>query len=545
MVSVSPRKGRAGWSLEGISLPWPTGEVSIYDHVRAHLVPGRPGLSEGGESLPDEARLAAQGGLRWVAGALDGTFAQHGGAGSDEEVAERLHEALAALGERATSKALGDLYDLMLRHSALESVDALNGRIVRGGIDPARLHAVARFLVTRAPDREPVKMAIAWLGLLRGGQDDDELLRSLARHEEFTLYAAVALANRLDDPESTLFSLAREVRGWGRIHLVERLADSETPEVRRWLLREGFRNTVSLEYTALIAARTGRLREELERGHPDPEVVVAAGEILSALIRARQGAGGIDDYEEGAEAIARYLDLLAEGAERLEDLNHAAAIRELLVEEDEEAWADREIHGWTPELRARLIARCDEILAWPAWRERIAQIAAGEAERDRAELAAADEAARALGVDLWDAHFRRAEKELEPWHWQRIGETRDPARRRRVLELAEARFDLPRIGSGPALDFGFGWAWKDASCLEMTLPALHDSPGAGVALLLAALRSPAIRLRHRALDVVAAWGQEALPEPVALGLLHAAAEEPDAEVRTRIEELLADPEPAN
>lgn len=543
MATVSSSKGRTGWSLEGISLPWRTGEISIYDHVRAHLVPGRPGLLEGGESLPDETRLAAHGGLRWVAGGLDGTFAQQGGAGSDEKVAERLHEALIALGERATSKTLGDLYDLMLRHSALESVDALNGRIVRGGIDPSRLHAIARFLATRAPDREPVKMAIAWLGLLRGG-DDDELLRALARHEEFTLYAAVALANRLEDPESTLYSLARQVEGWGRIHLVERLADSESPEVRRWLLREGFRNTVSLGYTALIAARTGQLREELERGHPDPEVFVAAGEILSTLM-GEGVSGGIDDYEEGAAATARYLDLLAERAERLEDLNHAATIRAFLLEEDEDAWAVREIHGWTGELRARLAAQCDEILAWPAWREKIAQVASGEVGRDRAELAAADEAARALGIDLWDAHFRRAEKELEPWHWQRIGSTRDPARRMRVLELAEARFDLARIGSGPALDFGFGRAWKDASCLEMTLPALHDAPGAGIPLLLAALRSPAIRLRHRALDVVAAWGQDALPEPVARGLISAAAEEPDAEVRTRIEELLADPEPAN
>ena len=92
-----------------------------------------------------------------TAGALDGTFAQHGGAGSDQALAESLHEALVALGERASAQALSNLYDLMLRHSALESVDALNGRIVRGGIDPAKLHAIAHFVATRAPDREPVK----------------------------------------------------------------------------------------------------------------------------------------------------------------------------------------------------------------------------------------------------------------------------------------------------------------------------------------------------------------------------------------------------
>ncbi|HXU34122.1 MAG TPA: hypothetical protein VN851_26410 [Thermoanaerobaculia bacterium] len=545
MALFSRLLGRTGWSLEGVSLPWKSGEISIYDHVRAHLVPGRPGLAEGGEALPDESRLAAAGGLRWAAGALDGTFAQHGGAGVDEAVAESLHEALVALGERATAQALADLYDLMLRHSALESVDALNGRIVRGGIDPSKLHSIARFFATRAPDREPVKLAIAWLGLLRGG-DDDELLGALARHEEFTLYAAVALANRLEDPERTLFSLARQVEGWGRIHLIERLADSESPEVRRWLLREGFRNKIDLGYTVLIAARTGQLREELERGSPDPELFVAAGEILSALIDGRDGpSGSMDDYEEGADATGLYLDLLVERAERLDDLNHAATIRGFLAEEDEEAWAEREIHGWTPELRARLIARCDEVLAWPAWREKIAQAVSSGEEGDRAAFAAADQAAQRLGIDLWDAHFRRAEVELDAWHWQAIAATTDPVRRERAVALGLARLDLARIGAGPALDVGFGPKFAEGSCLEVILPALRETPGAGVALLLAALRSPAIRLRHRALDVIAAWGPDAWPEPIAEALIGAAAAEPDDKVRLRIEELLADPEPAN
>lgn len=545
MALLSHLVGRTGWSLEGVKVPWKSGEVSVYDHVLAHLVPGKSGLAAGGEALPDEARIARSGGLRWVAGGLDGAFAQHGAAGVDESIAEDLHEALVALGLRATAQTLADLYDLMLRHSALESVDALNGRIVRGGIDPAKLHTIARFLATRAPDREPVKLAIAWLGLLRGG-DDDELLRTLARHEEFTLYAAVALANRLDDPEGTLFSLARQVDGWGRIHLIERLADSENPEIRRWLVREGFRNSVDLGYTVLIGARTGQLRTELERGNPDPELFVAAGEILSALIEGRSGpSAGMDDYEEGAEATAFYLDLLVERAERLEDLTHAATIRRFLAEADEDAWAEREIHGWTPELRSRLIARCDEVLAWPAWRDKIAQaVSSGEAG-DRAAFEVADRAARALGIDLWDAHFRRAEAELDFWHWHAIAGTKDPARRQRVLALAEARLDLATIGSGPALDIGFGTKFAESSCLEVTLPALLEAPGAGVPLVLAALSGRAIRLRHRALDVIDAWGPDARPEPIARALVRAAAAEPDDKVRLRVAALLADPEPAN
>src|SRR5262249_22226983 len=151
---------------------------------------------------------------------------------------------------------------------------------------------LAHSFVTESPDREPVKFGIAILGLFREPRDRD-LFETLGRHDEFTLFCAVALANLSDDPDEALWTLARNVSGWGRIHTVERLARTENPAVKNWLLREGYRNSVMYEYLAATCARTGGLLLALSEDHVDRELLTGAGEIIQALI-AGGPAEGID-----------------------------------------------------------------------------------------------------------------------------------------------------------------------------------------------------------------------------------------------------------
>ena len=117
------------------------------------------------------------------------------------------------------------------------------------GINHERLYELSHSFVTESPDREPVKFGIAILGLFRQPADQ-ELFQTLGRHDEFTLFCAVAIANSSEDHDESLWTLARNVNGWGRIHVVERLARTENPAIKNWLLREGFRNSVMYEYLA-------------------------------------------------------------------------------------------------------------------------------------------------------------------------------------------------------------------------------------------------------------------------------------------------------
>jgi hypothetical protein len=135
-----------------------------------------------------------------------------------------------------------------------------------------------------------VKFAIAMLGLFKEG-GTSEVVRALGRHEEFTLFAVVAIAGQAENPDLELWELAKGVNGWGRIYCVERLAGTTNTAIKAWLLRAGFRNSVMDEYIAHLAADTGDLVDELRQEHPDDALLAGAGGMLSAMANGAPGPG--------------------------------------------------------------------------------------------------------------------------------------------------------------------------------------------------------------------------------------------------------------
>ncbi|WP_146603884.1 helix-turn-helix domain-containing protein [Micromonospora deserti] len=93
--------------------------------------------------------------------------------------------------------------------------------------------------------------------------------------EDLTLYAVVALRRSQPDRVDAVFDLARRVDGWDRIHAVNRLADTGDPQIKAWLLREGFRNTILDEYLAHTAATTGDLAGTLAQDTIDEALLEA------------------------------------------------------------------------------------------------------------------------------------------------------------------------------------------------------------------------------------------------------------------------------
>ena len=56
----------------------------------------------------------------------------------------------------------------------------------------------------------------------------------------------VGLMNSGDDRELSLWALACLVNGWGRIHIIERLAETRDEQIKAWMLRDGFQNEIML-----------------------------------------------------------------------------------------------------------------------------------------------------------------------------------------------------------------------------------------------------------------------------------------------------------
>ena len=523
------RGGGGAWNLEAVERPW-RGGPSIHDHIRAHIAPGRPGLTEGGEELPDERD---DGELRWVAGGMDGAFGHHGGGGGDARRARKLHGALRAVLRDLSPAALKRFYELLLDGSAIDAMDPLLDRAAeRQDLAADRLGELARWIARNAPDREPVKVALALLGAA-GGPEDIELVTTLGRHEELTLYAAVALMKIGGDrAEELLFHLAQQVTGWGRIHLVERLAGTGSSAIQAWMLREGYRNDVMVEYLAHVCATTGGLRLALEADEIDPALLTGAGELLAALI-AGGPAEDMDDYDDGAAVVDRYLHHLGAEPRQLDQLVIVDQIGRFL--EGDGDWAARASRDWTPARREALRARTREIIALPYWP---GAVRAGLASGDPQTFHTAARAAAILGIDTWDHQFARLEAG-EDDAWFAVMQTDDPARIDRVVAHAERALPLEDIATGPAEELGLGAAWRQHSSLDFVLQDLRRFPGKGWPLLRAGLQSPVVRNRNMALRALSAWGRSAWPPDAEPILIQARGREPDPEVRRTIEAVLA------
>ncbi|PRQ02145.1 hypothetical protein ENSA5_26040 [Enhygromyxa salina] len=500
------------WSLDKLDAPrvW-AGRPSIYEHVERELG-ASPGEVHLDLALPDDEQRA-RGGLRWAAGALDGVIGRHTQVEDERLRAKQIVKAVRDLLGSATPAYLEHLTRLLTRAPVLGVLDDVLAELVgNGNLDPDRFHELALFLVRAAPDREVVKLGISMLGVLVGC-DERETLLTIGRHEEFTLFSTVALASTLEHADRELWELAKGARGWGRIHAVERLADTKDPEILAWLVRDGFRNDVMDEYLAHTCAMVGDLAGALEADIVDDPLLDGAAGIFSALLNGGP-AEDIEDYEHAPRAAAAYLRHLARRPEhRPLDLAHllvAEQLREFIGPVGEELEDDETLRelGWTLDIRRAVLDMCARVAARPEWE---ALVHAGLEAESLERFHQADAAAQLLDIDAWDHHLRRVEANPRSSpSWFRLLQAEEPDRFAQALELARRLLPITEIATGPAHESGLQPQYDVHDTLLVVVQSLVDDPGRGLDLVEAALQSPVTRVRRGALLVVASWCDEGL-----------------------------------
>lgn len=475
--------------------------------------------------------------LPWADGALDGVMSHHMAPSSGTRRAEAIATRIAALTEHASEEALRTLEETVAEAPLLECVDDLVSAITRTpGLDADRLHELGVILATRAPDREMVKLGLTLLGLVEG-TDDRGILLTLGAHDELSLFAIVALTNRPDLGEGDLWELAKRARGWGRIHAVERLADTRDAEIRAWMLREGFRNSIMDEYLAHVCASTGGLARALAVGDVDDGLLAGASGILRALVDGGP-APGLEAYEDGADAAERFMDLVAArtgaGVFELAWVEAVAALQRFVA--TERSWDALDATGWSPKRRAHLSAVSATILARPEWRE-VTEAALDSHHATERWLG--EHVASLLGIDTFDRLAARLERDpLDIHTWMGLMPQLHTADRlERAMAMAE-RLPLADIATGPADELGLGPRFEAHRCLDAIVQDLDHYPGHGWPILRTALRSPVTRNRNVAIRALAAWGRSAWPVDAEDALQQARDEEPTGDVRERIEAVL-------
>jgi len=410
-------------------------------------------------------------------------------------------------------------------------------------LDRGRALRLARWLTRQAADREVVKLGVVLLGTL-GNEDDRPALERLARHDEFTLFAVVALLNRNLATWLDLWEIAKDVHGWGRVHAVRQLTKCEDPRVRRWLLREGFRNTVMDEYLALVCAEGGDLAGELAEDQIDAELLDGAASLLAAIAGTTLGrpSNGFEAYPRGVAAVGAFLRHAGRTAGSLEQLLGAGRLLQF-VESADVDWPQLAEHGWSASVRNELAAAARLVLELPEWRGRVLQeiMSIDEARFGQASMAAVD-----LGMDVWEEQFARLRGAHEAGTacWWHVCQTEDAARMDRIIAFAEETLPLDRIASGPALHTGFGGEFQPHRDLDSIVQELRRFPGRGWALLRSGLRSPVTRNRNMALTALSKWDRTAWPAEAQRLLEEAVREEPEPKTREDLARLLRGDPPA-
>lgn len=492
--------------------------------------------------------------VRFASGAIDGILLNHIAPPEDEETNARARALADAIEQVATTLAEADmerLYGVAREEALITAGDAIVDELRRReGIDSERLWAIGKWLVETAAHREPLKLGILILGL-GATEDDIKTLKTLARHDEFTLFAAVAIGNLCEDPADHWLELAQTVHGWGKIHLVERLTESapESADIRDWLLRKGCGNEVEEGYLAFLCASAGDLAGALAAEEIDDELLDGALTIVLSLI---EGGPSVDiqGYEEGAVAVGHLIGHLEGRCTTVARLYTVLKIAEWLrwlrptrdaeFDEGVEPPDPRTIEtletmGWSSPVRRELLGRCERLMSAPEWPETL-RAAYKSGKEPTSSLAFV--CAETLRVDLWPIAMKRLQwAPHDQTLYFDLMRTSDRNRRQQVIDFAEKNLPLDRLASGPALELGLGDDWEARGALDCLLQEMERNGPFSDVLVAAAMRSPVIRHRLQACAILIDMDPESWGERIEDALNRTLRDEPDEDVREQLQSL--------
>lgn len=479
---------------------------SIFQHVLTHINPDGPGLLPGGERLPDHDYYQDFPGIDWMPGAVDVIYSHPGSLGT-QEVQQRIDAitgAFLSLGKGSISKSIEELEEILKTPRTLSVIDRVLQRlIISSDVNQQLIYLVCRKLFFESGFRGVVKFCIGVMGLY-GVPSDLEFFKVIARHDEFTLYCAVAIIGMVDDPPKHWLEMARNVTGWGRIHLVGRLVEAagKNREIKDFLLKEGCKNDVMSEYTAFSIAQAVDLARALEPDSVDVEIFRGSGVILRALFSAAGSdppLSGIERYEKAPTAVRRYLDQAEKIPLEMDDFLVLSSIANLMKEA---------VNGslkfdlnFSNEECKRILIRAERMLADGGLKEVVLK---GLRSSD---LKVREKAARIgveLGINVKDHLFKAIDEyphELWAWYFAMAGADRETMEK--LCQKAVEKL-CPEKGATPKSE-KIAVADDSRICLEILLEKLASFPGIGGKLLSVCLKNSSDRVRNIALKALYNW----------------------------------------
>ncbi|WP_193015650.1 hypothetical protein [Proteus sp. FME41] len=391
------------------------------------------------------------------------------------------------------------------------------------------------WILKQSPDKNPVKIALGLLGSFCD-KISQRLLLLFVLHPEFTLYAIRSLKQRLscEEFEPFLSSLGQRTKGWGRIQFIEHLPSTLSVNNRYWLLTEGYKNNVMTEYVAYDCVMKGKLLEMLHTHPLDNTLLLGCNDLLRALLNGGP-AKDIYDYIEGAQACKAFISQVDTLPPKELKLLYCVCEIADFVQNSGEDWLLLEALGWDDHCQQQIMSISQNILQKPEWSTLIIEALQSPS---RAKNYQASLVAKSLRLDIWELLFSLQKDNPHADWWHQLMQTDASHKIERVVKLAEQQIELTALDSTDEPLIATDTEFQPHHAVEYIMQDLGGFPGIGWSLIKRQLRSPTLRDRNMALNVLSTWSDTLLPHDLYGELTQALTTETDKNAYQRMKLFL-------
>lgn len=278
-----------------------TNVKSIYETIKENIVNGElPRYF----SLPSNQ---SENKVNFADGARDGIGVYHmGRADISEESMSKLNELMHNVSDGNFELGAANLADFAKDNTALNAIDAFEGFIYDNTdwIDPNNLHRFAEECLM-SDDRNIVKYGMEMIEVFSEPNESiKEIIRTLGLSDEFTIFSIFNMQH-WSNANDEIFSIAQKVHGWGRVHAVKYL-EPANEEIKEWLLKEGVKNDIMPDYSALEVYNKADVRTLLKEKLTD-DVFSYVVLIIDSLLY-EGPVCGISAIEDADSMLLDFLD---------------------------------------------------------------------------------------------------------------------------------------------------------------------------------------------------------------------------------------------
>ncbi len=484
--------------------------------------------------LPDEKKDDDK--LRFAPGLMDTMFGVDDSSTSKVRVRELVKQ-LKRIANKGDTISEQEFFRLVAENDGvIEIIDNFLETIINESlpIEPY-LFSFAKDLAAKTNKRNAVKFGIAILGLCQNKTVLNDL-KILGLHDEFTVFATIAISNLTDNDVSELWDLSKKVNGWGKIQLVDRLTKMElTDQMREWLILEGYKNDIMYEYLAFTCATHGLLHEKLESKEIDSKLFKASADIIGALMVGGP-AEDISEYIYASSVIKNFIRHARQYTNDISDFIILNNIKDFLSELHNAIGAHKQ-NGWNEDNITNCLIELSEILSQIEWRELALE---GLKSRDDKTYWDAKHAAEKLGIDLWETVWAKLQQSpIDSSAWYDVTRYGKPKYADQIIAFALKNLPLDEFATGPKDSIGLGPTYSKFMCFDFVIRYLEDYPKKGERILITGLKSPITRNRNMVIKVLDKWKRKNWSTELEKEITNLKNIEPNNDTKKNIERLLS------